>query len=73
MHKGTQALGCLLVAVAIVLFMMSTQDAAGPLLPTYAGITGGIGITFLILSKVIGVLEEIRDRLPEPEKETQEA
>lgn len=68
MHNGTNVMGGLLLILGLILLLMGITDAGGPTLRMYGSIITGTGISFLILSKVIGVLEEIRDRLPEPDK-----
>lgn len=67
--------GILLISV-LALFSNGSYvnfDINEPYLKFAIGVSGiSLGISLLILAKIIGVLEEIRDRLPEPEFDEEE-
>lgn len=63
MHQATQLLGMFLFVGGIILAFAYAENRL------LGSSIAGSGIPILIASKIIGVLEEIRDRLPEPEKE----
>lgn len=77
MNKGLKDFAILLLVICgagFVFSIMAANDGVDGVWPFVYLTSAGLSLVIptLVLAKVVGVLEEIRDRLPEPEYDDEE-